>query len=400
MVLLYGCDMKRIQIAFFFLLFPLFSTAQTPRIDSVVMLDPQPHETDEAVIWYDDFDTSLTYGESSGDLVSTMSFGESGRSKLSHYKQGSRGQGGCKVFFGDSPTGNPVIKRGNTYQDVYWRIYVKHQDGWTGGGPAKLSRATSLVSSNWAQAMIAHVWSVGNTLTLDPARGVVGSDIVTTRYNDFENLKWLGNRPHASFQIHSTEESGWWVCVESRAKLNAPGQSDGLNQLWLDGRLESERRNLNWRGSYTQHGINAVFLESYWNDGSPVTQSRWFENFVISTEPIGPVVCLRNPELIKTPFRGEGEQRGWQAELSPDADGSEVVWKSTLITDGDRMQVNEDTGGFINALSGHSQLAPGQTYYSRVREQNQAGDWSDWSGWHQPFKTASAESNIDSWKIE
>jgi hypothetical protein len=29
---------------------------ETPRIDSVVMSRPQPHESDPAVIWYDDFD--------------------------------------------------------------------------------------------------------------------------------------------------------------------------------------------------------------------------------------------------------------------------------------------------------------------------------------------------------
>jgi len=70
--------------------------------------------------------------------------------------------------------------------------------------------------------------------------------------------------------------------------LNTPGQKDGLNQLWIDGRLEAERKNLDWRGDYTGHGINAVFLETYWNDGSPVTQSRWIDNFVISTRPSVP----------------------------------------------------------------------------------------------------------------
>lgn len=382
------------------LLLSLSANARPPRIESVVMLDPQPLETDRAVIWYDDFDSKKTYGESSGILTSEQRFGEEGQSKLSYYEKGSRGNGGCKVFFGDSPTGNPIINQGKTYQDIYWRIYVKHQDGWQGGGPAKLSRATSLVTSNWAQAMIAHVWSVGETLTLDPASGIKGSQVVTEKYNDFDHLHWLGNRPWAKMQIHSTEESGWWVCVEARAKLNTPGASDGLNQLWLDGRLETERHNLNFRGSYTKHGINAVFLESYWNDGSPVTQSRWFDNFVISTEPIGPVVCLRNPVLYKTAYRGEGEQGGWEVELSSDDQGNEVVWKSHQITDKSQVRISADTGDFISALSGESQLAPSMIYYCRVREQSKTSDWSEWSGWHQPFKTSSENSSIGFWKIE
>ena len=69
--------------------------------------------------------------------------------------------------FGDSPVGRP-LRRGETFDEVYWRIYVKHQPGWT-GSPAKMSRATSLTSERWTQAFILHVWSSGAFLTLDPA---------------------------------------------------------------------------------------------------------------------------------------------------------------------------------------------------------------------------------------
>jgi len=270
---------------------------ETPRVDSAVMSKPQPHETSKAVIWYDDFDgEEKNYPESSGGLDEKQTFGGQGKFMLCLYEKGSRGVGGRKVFFGDGPAYKPV-NSGKQYDGIYWRIYVKHQYGWAGGGPAKLSRATSIVSPRWAQAMIAHVWSSGEALTLDPATGVRGEEVVTRKYNDFEMLKWLGNKPTSKFKLHSTEESGRWVCVEARAKLNTPGQSDGLNQLWLDGKLEAERKNLDWRGSYTGHGINAVFLEAYWNSGSPVTQSRWLDNFVISTEPIGPVVLKLDDKI-------------------------------------------------------------------------------------------------------
>ena len=35
------------------------------------------------------------------------------------------------------------------------------------------------------------------------------------------------------------------------------------------------------------YGINAVFFENYCNNGSPVTQTHYFDNLVISTKPIG-----------------------------------------------------------------------------------------------------------------
>jgi len=364
---------------------------EAPRIDSVVMSVSQPRQSDEAVVWYDDFDgPEKSYTESEGELDGNEAFGGQGRSMLSVYEKGTRGVGNRKVFFGDSPTGK-VVRKGESFDDIYWRIYVKHQHGWTGGGPAKLSRATSIVSPRWAQAMIAHVWSSGEALTLDPASGIRGDRVVTTRYNDFPSLHWLGNKPVSQFKLHSTEEAGHWVCIEARAKLNTPGKKDGLNQLWIDGRLEAQRENLDWRGTYTGHGINAVFLETYWNSGSPVTQKRWIDNFVISTRPIGPIVCPRNPVLIKTPYQGPGKQAEWEVEIASDDHGGTLVWRSNRLTVAERIKVGEDTGTFLEPLASHNRLAASTMYFFRVRQQSDTDQQSAWSPWHQPVKTETKE---------
>ncbi len=234
--------------------------------------------------------------------------------------------------------------------------------------------------------MISHVWSSDDALTLDPASGVRGDRVVTTQYNDFDNLHWLGNRPASRIKLFSPEESGRWVCVEAHVKLNTPGKSDGVNQLWIDGRLEAERTGLDWRGSYTGHGINAVFLETYWNAGSPVSQSRWIDNFVISTDPIGPVVTPPNPVLIKTPYYGPGSQQAWQVEVSADDSGASVVWRSGSITAPDRAKVDAVTGRFVGASAGKARLDGGKVYFVRVRQQSRSGEWSAWSAWHQPFR--------------
>ncbi len=360
---------------------------EVPRIDSVVISPKQPQETDAATIWYDDFNgPPKAYTETEGEVDEKVAFGNEGKSLKCIYEKGSQGKGNRKVFFGDSPTGK-VVRKGEKFEDVYWRLYVKHQYGWTGGGPDKLSRATSIVSGQWNQAMIAHVWSVGDTLTLDPASGVVGDKVVTTRYNDFDHLHWLGQKPAATMPISSTAESGWWVSVEARVKLNTPGQKDGLFQLWIDGRLESERKNLDWRGSYTGHTINAIFLEAYWNKGSPVAQNRWYDNFVISTKPIGPVTCPRNPVLLKTPYRGPGEMAAWEVQLAADPDGKQVVWQSKPQGKEERVRVDEKAGAFVGGLDGKTALAAGGSYWCRVRQQAANGAWSEWSRWHQVFVT-------------
>jgi len=385
---------KAMQAVLLLLLFIQLAMGQTdvpeaPRIESVAMSARQPQAADAATIWYDDFDgPPKAYAESSGNLDDKCAFGGAGKSMLCLYEKGKQGRGNRKVFFGDAPAyRNKAVRVGEKFEDVYWRIYVKHQKGWTGGGPAKLSRATSIVSETWAQAMIAHVWSSGEALTLDPASGVVGGQVVTTKYNDFDKLHWLGNKPVSKFKFSSAEESGWWVVVEARAKLNTPGRADGEFQLWIDGRLESERKKLNWRGSYAAHGINAVFLEAYWNAGSPVTQSRWYDNFVISTKPIGPVTAPRNPVLLKTPFVGPGAQAAWEVELAADPDGAAVVWRSSGLGDETRVRVEPAHGAFAGPLAGKTALAPGATYWCRARQQGSTFPWSPWSGWHQAFVT-------------
>lgn len=361
----------------------------TPRIDFIEMLATQPHENDAATIWYDDFSTEKRYMDGYGGIDNTVNFGTKGGSMDAGFDKGDvDGNGNRKVAFGDFPGNVRKVREGEQFDDVYWRIYVKHEHGWE-GSPAKMSRATSIVSTNWQQAMIAHVWSgANNSLTLDPARGVDGQtdQIKTTKYNDFDNLRWLGNKPSSDFKISSTEESGYWVLVESRAKLNTPGKSDGLNQLWIDGRLEAERKNLNFRGSYTKHGINAVFLESYWNSGSVKTQGRWFDNFVISTTPIGPVVCPANPILHKTPYYGPGGLAAWEVELSSDYNGDDVVFKSKLLGREEELEINQSTGSFLGTSAGHSALASGKTYFCRVRQKSSFGVWSNWSRWHQGFR--------------
>ena len=362
---------------------------EIPHISYVGMSEQQPHESDIACIWYDDFDEAKTYLESSGDLDFKEFFGSQGGAMKAGFVKGEiNGEGNRKVAFGDFPAGSSVIDKGRHFDEIYWRIYVKHEYGWT-GAPAKMSRATSIVSANWQQAMIAHVWSGDNNcLTLDPASGVKGQtdSIMTTGYNDFENLTWLGNKPCSAFQISSTAESGYWVLVEASARLNTPGESDGSSRLWIDGRLEAERINLNFRGSYTKHGINAVFLESYWNNGAIKTEGRWFDNFVISTEPIGPVYCPPNPTLYKTPYHGPESMETWEVELAADYTGDDVVFRSGHVNAGEQIIISTFTGTFTGSLQGQTQLGPGTTCFCRVRQKSTTGEWSAWSRWHQPVK--------------
>lgn len=130
-----------------------------------------------------------------------------------------------------------------------------------------------------------------------------------------------------------------------------------------------------------------MFLETYWNDGSPVTQSRWIDNFVISTKPIGPVVCPRNPVLIKTLYHGPRKMASWQVEVATADQDETVVWRSRPLTDAERVAVSADAGTFVGLLANKSSLDAGHVYSFRVRQTSDTGQMSEWSPWHQPIKT-------------
>lgn len=363
---------------------------EVPRIEYVEPNEVQAHQHDSNVIWYDDFNHGARkYLEGRGEIDTTESFGGKGGAMMAGFKKGDvSGEGDRKLSFGDFPgTRGSVVRGGETFDEIYWRVYVKLEHGWQ-GSPAKMSRATSIVSTKWQQAMIVHVWSgKENTLTLDPASGVSGqgSTIVTTKYNDFDNLNWLGNSPSSEFKIYDTENSGCWILVEALAKLNTPGKNDGLARLWIDGRLEAERENMNFRGSYTAHGINAVFLESYWNNGSVKTQGRWYDNFIVSTKRIGPVVCPSNPVLQKTPYHGPASMAAWEVQLATDSEGKEVVFKSSELGKIESMLIDSEHGNFTGKLEGQTGLSSEFTYFCKVRQKSANGLWSDWSHWHQNF---------------
>jgi hypothetical protein len=251
-------------------------------------------------IWCDDFDQDrlasyFEVDDAGGRFSRVGGVGNAGSWGMrAHFAPGTSNAGALHAAFGRTPQQyfKPVDAGSADYRELYWRVYVKNQAGWTGGGGDKLSRATIFASStSWAQAMIANVWSASPPdqvyLALDPASGTdAQGNLRSTTYNDFPHLRWLGLAKSAT-PMFDAGHVGQWYCVEAHVRLNDPGQSNGVFDLRINDQLEAQRAGLNWVGSYSDYGMNAVFVENYWNDGSPVTQDRFIDNFVISTRPIG-----------------------------------------------------------------------------------------------------------------
>jgi hypothetical protein len=260
---------------------------------------------DPSWIWCDDFETDrldryFEYDDGGGGFVRQGGAGVDGSYGMrTRFDVDQAGAGSLHLAFGRTPGAyfRPVDGGTADYRDIYWRMYLKHATGWTGGGGDKLSRAIVFAGDDWSEAAIAHVWSGDSSrggtnesryyLLLDPASGTdEAGTLRTTGYNDLGNMRWLGIRQGAS-PLFDTEHVGTWYCVEAHVRLNDAGQSNGVFELWIDDQPEAESSDLNWLGGYDAYGINAIFFENYWNSGSPVVQERYFDNIVVSTARIG-----------------------------------------------------------------------------------------------------------------
>ena len=363
----------------------------TLRVESVSKASVQPQAADPATIFHDDFERAdapdsryFEYGAEGKSFIRRSGEGMSGGAAMRcQFEQGQVSAGSLKVLFGTNPFGKG-IRRKEFFRDIYWRVYVKHEAGWS-GNPAKLGRATCLAGADWSQGMIGHVWGgKGEILCIDPATGIRDGKKVTVKYNDFDHLRWLGLR-NGITPIFSTAESGRWVCVESHVRLNTPGASDGVFELWVDGVREAARNDLDWHGTWVEYGINAVFLENYWNTGSIKRQARWFDDFIISTAPIGPITAAQPVAFTCT----AGHAAAWEAQISTRPEEGGVVWSSAPVKgNGRSLRVNSGSGAFIGARSNKRDLAANTLHWIRLRERTPAGSWSNYSEWHAPFRTA------------
>lgn len=252
-------------------------------------------------IFCDDFESNgdmvaegryFEYGDDGGDFIQHQGSGINGSLGMrTRFETGEVEAGTLKLGFGRNPVAymNQGIRDDEDFREVYYRMYMKQDPEWE-GNPAKLSRATVFTSTtDWSQAMIGHLWSDGSYhLLLDPASCINSSDeVMCTGYNDFDNLQWLGNQAGTSPIFNGNYDD--WLCIEHHVKLNDPGQSNGLQEFWIDNNLEARITGLDFVAGYTDYALNGVFFENYWNAGSVKDQERYWDNIVVSTERVG---CL------------------------------------------------------------------------------------------------------------
>jgi hypothetical protein len=183
-------------------------------------------------------------------------------------------------MFGKNPyTGS----QGPLYREIYVRWYHKFEVGFE-GIPPKMARLRVFSPEHWQGAHTTHFW-------LEPSTGEIAIDPVSyvpagQNYVDPNQARWLGI-VETDFSFNVPENIGRWVCFEMKVKLNDAGQRNGEIEYFADGGPIGSSINLDMVGSYDAYGLNGMQWDTYWNAGSPKAQNRYYDNLVISTEPIG-----------------------------------------------------------------------------------------------------------------
>lgn len=88
----------------------------------------------------------------------------------------------------------------------------------------------------------------------------------------------------------STLEPGRWYCIEQHLKLNTPGQSNGLLEIWIDGVKIYRKENLYLRDT-KKLKIEKVWFNFYFGGVAKPLQNfdMYIDNIVIAADYIGPV---------------------------------------------------------------------------------------------------------------
>ena len=164
---------------------------------------------------------------------------------------------------------------------IFYRWYHKFGPGYS-SFPPKMARIGYRNRSNWQTVFMVHSWISGSNPNLD----VVA--------NNSSQGPWLPIA-RSGFDLNLVENQ--WVSYEVEVKLNTPGEADGHYRLWINNSLAVERTNVDLRGNTTDK-INEVMLDTYWNQGAPAALERYYDNFVISTQKIGPIASpLSSPPM-------------------------------------------------------------------------------------------------------
>jgi len=191
--------------------------------------------------------------------------------------------------YGTSIQFNFRKRLGKEPEEIYFRYYLRLADDWNPARGGKLPGiAGTYGRAGWGGRPSdgRNGWS---------ARGLFGGQrdgkTPIGFYCYHADMKgrygshWLWENDHLGYL-----ENNRWYCIEQYARMNAPGENDGVLRGWVDGRLAFEKTDVRMRDT-KELRIESVWLNVYlggtWTAASG--HHLYVDNVVIARRYVGPM---------------------------------------------------------------------------------------------------------------
>ena len=216
-----------------------------------------------------------------------IGIGEGGRESPSAFEvthnPGVDWSGVAEIRFGAGPPANNVAQPGARFDEVWVRFHTRVEQGWPVAGPGDLvelegidnNGATTFMSRVSASQFEPQLWSA--------AHSCINYDYVyCDGVEDWLDFAWLGNQrgQAAVFEAPTAQD---WTCVVMHARLNSPGQQDGVMEILVGDTLDNQLLNLNYRGILGDFGFNRLSLPTYMEFPLEATYRRYIDDVVVSS---------------------------------------------------------------------------------------------------------------------
>ncbi|MBV2247278.1 MAG: hypothetical protein KUL83_08955 [Lentimicrobium sp.] len=316
----------------------------------------------------------------------------------SHFKEGEDpgSSGWVWQFFGDNRNkGRIPIKDTLSRTRVFARWYHKFEEGFssraeTGTLPPKMARMRCLTTP-WNSVYTVLFW-------IEKDKGLISIQ-QHTRAPGVER-DWLPNY-NTVFYLNEPVNLGRWIHMELGVTLGEGHHSDRV-QAWADGQLICDLVHQDLAGGYRKETLNGMSWDCYWNQGSPRRQSRFYDDLMLSSDPIGPARTPVHPviEIAGSTGKERTGESDFQVEVAKtiqlprsvkDPARKQPVMEYTTVWKGSAkdfsVEVNATHGKFIHP-AGHARRLDYNTLYSvRLRQRKEDSGWTEWSPWHATFAT-------------
>lgn len=183
------------------------------------------------------------------------------------------------------------------YNEIYLRYYIKPLPGYVYGAQKMITiNATPAGGGGISIGGVGSPFQDGNML----ACPVYDCNITNKVYY---------YRPNMASALPLGSLTGRWAFVEIRVKLNAPGQANGVYELWMDDcgtdglacsgtpTLRARHTTVQWQGPTDNKQIMSVWFENWANP--PSFGTELYDQIIVSKT--GPIGFMRSGASLRAP---------------------------------------------------------------------------------------------------